>query len=251
MKLLDINQFSTLSESDCIQIQQELSKYVVEKNTISLDDIKTVAGVDIAYWKKQRTVGFANCPYVQEETEWAVCCIVVLDIHKKTVIEQKHVADKIKFPYIPGCFAFRELPLVIQTAAQLNHPPNLFLFDGNGILHPRMMGLATHASFYLNTPTIGIAKRYFQVESAQYCIPENTAGSYTDIIKEHKILGRAIRTHTNVKPIFASVGNYIDIDTVTKLALQLTDKQSHIPTPTRYADLDTHQKRAELLTAKF
>ena len=67
----------------------------------------------------------------------------------------------------------------------------------------------------------------------------------------YKILGRAIRTHTNVKPIFASVGNYIDIDTVTKLALQLTDKESHIPIPTRYADLDTHQRRAELLTAKF
>lgn len=251
MKLLEINQFSTLSESDCIQIQQELSKYVVEKNTIPFKDIQTVAGVDIAYWKKQRTVRFANCPYVQEETEWAVCCIVVLDIHKKTVIERRHVADTIKFPYIPGCFAFRELPLVIQTAAKLNHKPNLFLFDGNGILHPRMMGLATHASFYLKTPTIGIAKQYFQVENAQYHIPENIAGSYTDITKGQKILGRAIRTHANVKPIFASVGNYIDIDTVTKLALQLTDNESHIPIPTRYADLETHQRRAELLEEKF
>ena len=109
------------------------------------------------------------------------------------------------------------------------------------------MGLATHASFYLKAPTMGIAKRYFQVEGAQYCIPENMAGSYTDIIKEQKILGRAIRTHTNVKPIFASVGNYIDIDTVTKLALQLTDKESHIPIPTRYADLETHKRRTELL----
>ncbi len=234
MKLLEINQFSTLSEVDCIQIQQELSKYVIEKNTIPLEDIQTVAGVDIAYWKK-------------EEIEWAVCCIVVLDIHNKTIIENKYVADKIKFPYIPGCFAFRELPLVMQTAAKLTYKPNLFLFDGNGILHPRKMGLATHASFYLKAPTIGIAKRYFQVEGAQYCIPENMAGSYTDIIKEQKILGRAIRTHTNVKPIFASVGNYIDIDTVTKLALQLTDKESHIPIPTRYADLETHKRRTELL----
>ena len=55
MKLLETNQFSTLSESDCIQIQQELSQYVVEKNTIPLDDIQTVAGVDIAYWKKEET----------------------------------------------------------------------------------------------------------------------------------------------------------------------------------------------------
>lgn len=238
MNLLEINQFSTLSESDCIQIQQELSKYVVEKNIISLGDIQTIAGVDIAYWKK-------------EKTEWAVCCIVVLDICKKTIIENKYATDKIKFPYISGCFAFRELPLVIQTAAQLNHKPDLFLFDGNGILHPRKMGLATHASFYLNAPTIGIAKRYFQVEGTQYCIPENTAGSYTDIIKEHKILGRAIRTHANVKPIFASVGNYLDIDTVTKLAIQLTDKESHIPIPTRYADLETHRRRTELLAAKL
>lgn len=238
MNLLELNQFSTLSETDCIQIQQELSKYVIQKNRILLEDIQTVAGVDIAYWKK-------------EETEWAVCCIVVIDIHKQTVIENKYVADKIQFPYIPGCFAFRELPLVIQTAAQLTHKPNLFLFDGNGILHPRMMGLATHASFYLETPTIGIAKRYFQVESAKYCIPENIAGTYTNIIKENKILGRAIRTHVNVKPIFASVGNYIDIDTVTTLAIQLTDKESHIPIPTRFADLETHRRRAELLAAKI
>ena len=105
--------------------------------------------------------------------------------------------------------------------------------------------MATHASFYLEKPTIGIAKKYFNVEGAKFVMPENCVGKYSDIIKDNKVIGRAIITQKNVKPIFVSVGNYIDIDTVTKLAILLTDKQSHIPIPTRYADLETHIKRKQ------
>lgn len=119
------------------------------------------------------------------------------------------------------------------------------MFDGNGILHSRGVGLATHASFYLEKPTIGIAKKYFSVEGAKFVMPENDIGKYSNITKDNNIIGRAVITRKNVKPIFVSVGNYIDIDTATKLVILLTDKQSHIPIPTRYADLETHIKRKE------
>ena len=232
MKTLEKKEFLPLSEQDCIQIQNRLSSKVVQQDKVPFEKIQIVAGVDIAYWK-------------EKENEMAVCCIVVIDIKQKNIIEKQHSVGEIRFPYLPGCLAFRELPLIMETAKKLNTKPELFLFDGNGILHPRGMGLATHASFYLEVPTIGIAKKYFSVEGATLTAPENFAGAYSNIIKKGEIIGRAIRTHQNVKPIFVSVGNNIEINTATKLAIQLTEKQSHIPIPTRYEDLETHKKRKE------
>ena len=233
MRLLDPNKFSGLTEQDCIRIQRELMEYVEERSAAALEDIRTIAGVDIAYWK-------------EGETERAVCCIGVVETGTHTVSESAYSVGEIKFPYIPGCFAFRELPLVLETAARLSRRPDLYLFDGNGILHPRKMGLAAHASFYLHAPTAGIAKHCFRIEGAAYTMPDREAGAYTDIIQDGRVLGRIIRTHSDVKPVYASVGNYIDLETVTQLALQLTGKESHIPIPTRLADLETHRRRAEI-----
>ena len=94
--------------------------------------VKTVAGVDMAYWKKQ-------------EKEYAVCCIVVLDKQTKQVIETKHAFGEVHVPYMAGCLAFRELPLVLETTKKLETIPDLYMFDGNGYLHPRHMGIATLA----------------------------------------------------------------------------------------------------------
>lgn len=106
------------------------------------------------------------------------------------------------------------------------------------------MGNATHASFYLNKPTVGIAKTYFHVDKKNdYTEPESEAGSYTDSVIDGEVYGRALRTHRDVKPIFISIGNYISPDTACALALQLTDKKSNIPLPTRLADLETHIAR--------
>ncbi|MDE7242605.1 MAG: endonuclease V [Oscillospiraceae bacterium] len=231
MELLDPNQFPFLTEKDCIQIQQKLAEYVEEQDTF--EKIRTVAGVDIAYWQAGGT-------------EQAVCCIVVIRADNHAAIETEYSAGEIKFPYIPGCFAFRELPLVLEAAEKLKCRPDLYLFDGNGILHPRKMGLASHASFYLDAPTAGIAKHCFRLEGAVYTEPDSAAGAYTDIIKDGYVLGRIVRTHSNVKPVYVSVGNRIAIETLTSLALQLTEKESRIPIPTRLADLETHRRRREL-----
>ncbi len=225
--------FSGLTESDCIRIQQKLSPNIVQKNSIAPEDIRTVAGVDIAYWQ-------------EKGAECAVCCIVVIDVKSGTAIEKQYSSGTVIFPYIPGCLAFRELPLVLETAAKLERKPDVFIFDGNGILHPRGMGLAAHASFYLNSPTAGIAKHYFKVEGAEFTMPPMEKGSFSEITKNGFILGRAVRTQNGVKPVYVSVGNHMDICTVTELALALTDGESHIPIPTRYADLETHIMRKRL-----
>ena len=211
--------------------QNELRDKIEPVDKFEIRDLKLVAGVDLAYW----TSG---------DDEYAVCCIVIIDMQTHQVTEKKQFLGRIEVPYMPGFLAFRELPLILKTAALLESTPDLFIFDGNGYLHPRHMGIATHASFYLNKPTIGIAKTYFRVDQkTDYTEPENEAGSYTDIVIDGEVYGRALRTHKDVKPVFISVGNYISLDTACTLALQLTEKESHIPLPTRLADLETHIAR--------
>lgn len=236
MNLLDPKEFLGLTEPECVGIQEELSPMLEPWDRTPPGDIRNVAGVDLAYWQAGTR-------------ELAVCCIVVLDASTGGILEEAHCAGEVRFPYIPGCFAFRELPLVLETASRLTKKPDLFLFDGNGVLHPRGLGLASHASFYLNAPTAGIAKRFFQVEGAVCPMPEDRAGAWAEITKDGRVLGRVLRTHGGVKPVYLSIGNWVSLDTITELALRLTGKESHIPLPTRLADLATHEQRRRLKEA--
>lgn len=212
-------------------IQNKLQKGISLCDDFEASSLKTVAGVDLAYWKK-------------EDAEYAVCCIVVIDIVTHEVIEKKHFSGRIEVPYMPGFLAFRELPLVLKTAELLETQPDLYVFDGNGYLHPRHMGIATHASFYLDKPTFGVAKSYFRVDQqTDYVEPQNEAGSFTDIVIGGEVYGRVLRTQKDVRPIFVSVGNHISLDTACRFAMELTDKESHVPVPTRLADLETHMER--------
>lgn len=170
----------------------------------------------------------------------------MIDYNSKEVAQKVNSVGEIKVPYIPGFLAFRELPLVIEAVKKLVVEPDIFMFDGNGYLHFNHMGLATHASFFLNKPTIGVAKSYLRINGAEYTIPENEKGSYTDIIIDGEVYGRVLRTRKNVKPIFISCGNNIDLETSTEITMKLINKESRLPIPTRLADLETHISRREL-----
>lgn len=156
---------------------------------------------------------------------------------------------EINVPYIPGYLAFREIPLIIEVAKKLQNTPDLFVFDGNGYLHSRHMGIATHASFFLQKPTIGVAKSYLKIKKVDFQMPTEEAGAYTDIEIDGEIYGRVLRTRSGIKPIFISSGNYLTLDTVTKICMSLVNKESRIPIPTRLADLETHVLRSKLIGA--
>ncbi len=222
-----------MTEEDYIKEQIKLSSRIKHENTVNLSQVHTVAGVDLAYWK-------------EDGQEYAVCCIVIINYNTLEVCEKVSYADKIKVPYIPGCLAFREVPLFLETYKKVTIIPDVIFFDGNGYLHPRHMGLATHAGILIQKATVGIAKSYYKVEDVDFVMPVNTEQAYTEIELHGKHYGRALRTHANVKPIFLSIGNAIDIETATKMVNQLTTKESHVPVPTRLADLMTHEKRKEL-----
>lgn len=218
-------------QEEFLKQQNELRDRIELVDKFEIKDVKRVAGIDLAYWKN-------------DDEEYAVCCVVIIDADTHKVIEKKHCSGKIEVPYMPGFLAFRELPLILKTVALLETSPDIYVFDGNGYLHPRHMGIATHASFYLNKPTFGVAKSYYRVDKqTDYVEPENEAGNFTDIVIDGEVYGRTLRTHKDVRPIFVSVGNFISLETACALALKLTDRESHVPVPTRLADLETHIER--------
>ena len=166
-------------EEEFLEIQNSLADKIICEDSFDIEAVKMVAGVDLAYWSNA------------DGEECAVCCIVVIDREGGKAVETKSYSGRIECPYIPGFLAFRELPLVVKTAELLENKPDIYMFDGNGYLHPRHMGIASHASFYLDAPTIGVAKTYFRVEKGlDYPEPDLSAGSFKDIKLNGEVYGR-------------------------------------------------------------
>jgi deoxyribonuclease V len=222
-------------EDQYFAIQTELSDKICLVNRLSIPEINLISGVDLAYWNS-------------EGKDYAVCCIATQDYRTKEIIEIKHLSGEITVPYVAGYLSFRELPLILETYKLLEHGPDIIMFDGNGYLHYRNMGIATHASFYLNKPTIGVAKSYFKIDNVDYVMPKDISGAFTNIIINDRVYGRALRTHKGVKPIFVSCGNWVDLDTATELVLGLVDTESRLPTIIRKADIETRKQRSQLIS---
>lgn len=230
MEIKKIHDFKATSEDEFISIQKSLVNKIKLVTTFNEENIQLCAGVDLAYWE-------------EKGEQFGVCSIVVIDYHTKKEVEKVHSHGKITIPYTPGFLAFRELPLVVEAAKKLESEPDIFLFDGNGYLHFSHMGIATHASLFLNKPTIGVAKSYLKIKGVDFDMPKREKGSYSDILIDGETYGRALRTRTDVKPIFISCGNHIDLKTCTDIVLELIDKESRLPIPVRLADLQTHELR--------
>lgn len=206
--------------------QLELKKEIKIKD-IDLSKIKTIAGIDIAYWEK-------------DSIEYGGCSIVILDYKTKKIIEKVEYVGKIFYPYISGYLSFREIPLILETLKKVKTNIDLYMLDGNGYLHPKHMGIATHISHYLKKPCIGVAKTYLKVNNIKYFEPLNIVGAYTEIRNNDDILGIALRTKKDCKPIFVSIGNYISLHNCYDIVMNLINSESRIPLPTRYADIETH-----------
>ena len=106
-------------QEEYLKIQNALKDKVVCKDRFDISYIRTVGGVDLAYWK-------------ENDKEYAVCCIVIIDVNTHNVIEKQYCSDEITVPYIPGFLSFREFPLIAQTVKLLKNIPDIYMFDGNG-----------------------------------------------------------------------------------------------------------------------
>ncbi len=149
--------------------------------------------------------------------------------------------EKVLFPYIPGFLTFREGPAIVAAIKKLRIQPDLILFDGQGIAHPRGIGIASHLGVILNIPTIGCAKSRLVGEFKE---PGIECGSRKGLFYNGKKVGAVLRTRTNVKPVFVSPGHMIDIKSSIEIVMKCIS-QYRIPEPLRRADrLSKRHKKA-------
>ncbi len=197
-----------------VRIQEELKRFLVLKRTSS--EVRTVAGGDVAY-SKERGLLFS--------------AIVVLSFPDLKTTETGTASGSISFPYIPGLFAFREGPILIEAFRQLKMKPDVLLLDGHGIAHPRGFGLASHIGVWLDIPSIGCAKTAL---STDFSYPEYSEGSFEIIRKDSSEIGAVLRTRKGTRPVFVSPGHRVDLMTSVELVLR-TCRRFRIPEPLRRA----------------
>jgi deoxyribonuclease V len=205
-----------LSPREAIQMQQSLRERVLVQ---PLDrEIKTIAGCDISFNKYSTTL-YAG--------------IVVLRLPTLETIEEVSAVGETKFPYVPGLLSFREAPALLQAWAKLQTEPDAVMFDGQGLAHPRRLGIASHAGLLLNRPTIGCAK---SVLLGKFDEPDAQRGSWTPMIDKGETIGAAVRTKNRVQPVYVSPGHLIDLNGAIDLVLRC-DGGYRVPEPTRRAHL--------------
>jgi deoxyribonuclease V len=147
-------------------------------------------------------------------------------------LEDSHAVLNITFPYISGFLSFREGPAIIAALKKLKVTPDLILFDGQGIAHPKSMGIASHIGVILDIPTIGCAKSRL---IGEYDEPGINKGNWSRLKYQGRIVGAVLRTRDNVKPVFVSPGHKIDLENSIYIVLRCTDKY-RLPEPVRRAD---------------
>jgi deoxyribonuclease V len=184
--------------------------------------VRTVAGLDVAY-----------------ADDRMAAAAVVLDADSLDVVEEATILGRPGFPYVPGLFAFRELPALVGALRRLSVTPDLLVCDGHGLAHPKRFGLACHLGVLTGLPSIGVGKTRLVGE---YDEPGPGRGAWSAVSDGGQVVGRALRTQTGVRPVFVSVGHRADLDTACALTLRLAPRH-RLPETTRRAD---HLSRATL-----
>jgi deoxyribonuclease V len=178
-------------------------------------DTQYVAGLDVAY-----------------DGDALAAAIVVLDGHSLTEVDRAIVLGRTAFPYVPGLFAFREVPALLEALDKLTVTPDLLVCDGQGLAHPRRFGLACHLGVLTGLPTIGVAKTAFV---GSYAEPGQQRGDSSDLVLDDEVVGQVLRTQTNVKPVFVSTGHRLSLANAVAHTLHLTPRY-RLPETTRAAD---------------
>ena len=154
-------------------------------------------------------------------------------------LERVSSTGKLRFPYVPGLLAFREIPLLLDAFGKLHRRPDLILADAHGWAHPRRAGMACHLGLLLDIPTIGCAK---SVLIGQYQEPAVERGASSSLVEKKEVIGRVVRTRTGVKPVFVSCGHRVSLPTAVRMVLACSDGP-RIPKPQREADRWVKQLR--------
>jgi deoxyribonuclease V len=203
-----------LSPQEAIALQNEMKGQVVDDVHLPLADIHTIAGIDVS---------------VRDDISTAA--IVVLSFPELVVIESVRAKLPTPFPYIPGLLSFREIPVLLEAFAELKTTPDVLMVDGMGKIHPRKFGIACHLGLWLKLPSLGVGKTPF---IGTYDDPAPEKGAMSDIVYKDEVLGVALRTRDNTKPLYISVGHLMNLESAIAITMACVGKYRQ-PEPIRQA----------------
>jgi deoxyribonuclease V len=206
-----------LTPTEAIALQRELAARVIREDR--LGEVRYVAGVDMA---------------INEEHNAARAAVVLLSYPDMEIVERHVYEEPIRMEYIPGLLSFREAPCVLGAFRQLRQQPDLVMVDGQGIAHPRRIGIASHLGLWLELPTIGCGKSILTGKYDEAALSEE-AGSWVPLLYKKEVIGAVVRTRTKVKPMIISIGHMISLETSIRYVLACS-KGYRLPEPTRQAD---------------
>jgi deoxyribonuclease V len=224
MKVKELHDWE-VNYREAVRIQDRLKERLVLRGPVPVK-MEIVAGADISY-SKGDDLFFA--------------AIVLLGLPDFEVVEEASSSGRVRFPYIPGLLTFREGPILCRAFEKLCRVPDIVLFDGQGIAHPRGFGLASHMGLLLDIPAVGCAKK--RLAGVHGDVGEEP-GDRSELFLDGKIVGAALRTKKKVKPVFVSPGHRIGIEGAAATVLQCSAGY-RIPEPIRKAHIAVNRLRLE------
>ena len=213
-----------LSAAEAITLQKELADRVDIRTPLTHCDL--IAGADVSY-NRFSTTFYAS--------------VVVLRADDLTMVETQGAVGEVTFPYVPGLLSFREAPVLLEAFAKVRSEPDVVMIDGQGIAHPRRLGIASHIGLWLQKPCVGCAKSRL---TGRYQEPGKKAGSLAPLVADGEVVGDVVRTKNNVQPVFVSPGHLIDLPSSVRLVVA-SCRGYRIPEPTRQAHLQVNALRRQ------
>ncbi|HET6519126.1 MAG TPA: deoxyribonuclease V [Geminicoccaceae bacterium] len=208
-----------LSPEAARALQVELAPGVIREDRPPADgagEIATVAGIDIGF---------------EEGGAVTRAAVAVVALEGLSLRDHAVARRPTSFPYIPGLLSFREIPAALDALAALRSTPDLLMCDGQGIAHPRRFGIASHLGYLCDMPAIGAAKSLL---CGRHDEPEQRSGAWTPLRHRGEVIGAALRTRVNVRPIYVSIGHRVGLERAIELTLRATGRY-RLPEPTRLA----------------
>jgi deoxyribonuclease V len=212
-----------LTPSEAIALQKDLAGNVLLSPLAG--EVRLVAGVDCSFPRRDEIIAGA----------------VLCDAATMEVLAERVIRRPCLFPYISGLLSFREAPAVIEAVRALPEKPELLLCDGQGLAHPRGLGLACHVGLWGDLPTVGVAKSRL---CGAYRTPGQRRGCATRLRLAGRTIGKVVRTRHGVRPLFVSPGHRILLDEAVRWTLRC-GRGFRLPEPTRQADLLVARARRE------